>query len=150
MLALYRSGRQAESLEVYRDARRALVDELGIEPGRELQALEGAILRQTTSPSRPAQPPIQSRHAAPEEPVGRSRVRAGSGDQRARRRLRRPGRLILLAGEPGIGKSRLAEELVSQARGRGARVLVGRCWEAGGAPAYWPWVQSLRGYIGEP
>ena len=59
------------------------------------------------------------------------------------------GRLFLVAGEPGIGKSRLAEELVTQARARGARILVGRCWEAGGAPAYWPWVQSLRGYIGE-
>ena len=57
------------------------------------------------------------------------------------------GRLILLAGEPGIGKSRLAEELVARAGARGARVLVGRCWEAGGAPAYWPWVQSLRAYV---
>jgi DNA-binding SARP family transcriptional activator len=57
------------------------------------------------------------------------------------------GRLFLLAGEPGIGKSRLAEELIAYARGRGARVLVGRCWEAGGAPAYWPWVQALRPYV---
>ena len=48
------------------------------------------------------------------------------------------GRLFLLAGEPGIGKSRLTEELAVCARARGARVLVGRCWEAGGAPAYWP------------
>src|SRR4051812_15965210 len=46
MLALYRSGRQAEALEVYRDARATLVDELGIEPGRELQELESAILAQ--------------------------------------------------------------------------------------------------------
>jgi DNA-binding SARP family transcriptional activator len=57
------------------------------------------------------------------------------------------GRLFLLAGEPGIGKSRLAEELIAEARARGARVLIGRCWEAGGAPAYWPWVQSLRAYV---
>src|SRR5438034_247341 len=35
----------------------------------------------------------------------------------------------------------------SEARARGALVLVGRCWEAGGAPAYWPWVQSLRSYV---
>jgi DNA-binding SARP family transcriptional activator len=46
MLALYRSGRQAEALEVYQDARRALVDELGIEPGRELRELHQTILRQ--------------------------------------------------------------------------------------------------------
>ena len=44
MLALYRSGRQAEALEAYQAARRALVDELGIEPGAELQRLEKAIL----------------------------------------------------------------------------------------------------------
>ncbi|HUG88400.1 MAG TPA: AAA family ATPase, partial [Actinomycetota bacterium] len=57
------------------------------------------------------------------------------------------GGLFLLAGEPGIGKSRLADELSELARERGATVLWGRCWEAGGAPAYWPWVQSLRSLI---
>jgi tetratricopeptide (TPR) repeat protein len=57
------------------------------------------------------------------------------------------GRLILLAGEPGIGKSRLADELAARARGLGASVLWGRCWEAGGAPAYWPWLQSLRSLV---
>ena len=45
MLALYRSGRQAEALQVYHDARRELVDELGIEPGAALQQLHGSILR---------------------------------------------------------------------------------------------------------
>ena len=46
MTALYRSGRQAEALAAYQDARRALVDELGLEPGRALQQLHAAILRQ--------------------------------------------------------------------------------------------------------
>jgi DNA-binding SARP family transcriptional activator len=46
MLALYGSGRQAEALNLYRDTRRMLVDELGIEPGPEIQQLEQAILRQ--------------------------------------------------------------------------------------------------------
>jgi peptide/nickel transport system substrate-binding protein len=46
MTALYRSGRQAEALDVYQDARRALSDELGIDPGPSLQELESAILRQ--------------------------------------------------------------------------------------------------------
>ena len=60
MLALYRSGRQAEALEVYQDARRALVDELGIEPSPTLQQLNGAILRQEASLERPgAAPPPQ-------------------------------------------------------------------------------------------
>jgi DNA-binding SARP family transcriptional activator len=49
MLALYRSGRQAEALEVYQATRRALVDELGIEPSPALQQLNGAILRQEVS-----------------------------------------------------------------------------------------------------
>ena len=57
------------------------------------------------------------------------------------------GSLLLLIGEPGIGKSRLADELAARARERGFLVLWGRCWEAGGAPAYWPWVQALRAYV---
>ena len=57
------------------------------------------------------------------------------------------GGLVLIAGEPGIGKSRLADEFAGRARERGFAVAWGRCWEAGGAPAYWPWVQSLRALI---
>lgn len=57
------------------------------------------------------------------------------------------GSLFLVGGEPGIGKSRLADELSAEARVRGALPLWGRCWEAGGAPPYWPWVQSLRTYV---
>ncbi len=57
------------------------------------------------------------------------------------------GSLFMLAGEPGIGKSRLADELAARARERGFLVLWGRCWEAGGAPAYWPWVQALRAHV---
>jgi hypothetical protein len=49
MLALYRSGRQAEALRVYADTRRRLVDELGLEPGQALQQLEQAILRHDNS-----------------------------------------------------------------------------------------------------
>lgn len=54
------------------------------------------------------------------------------------------GALVLLVGEPGIGKTRLADELGAIATARGARVTWGRAWEAGGAPAYWPWVEALR------
>jgi tetratricopeptide (TPR) repeat protein len=56
----------------------------------------------------------------------------------------RQGCLLLVTGEPGIGKSRLMEELARQLPEQGWRVLVGRCWEHGGAPAYWPWMQVVR------
>ena len=46
------------------------------------------------------------------------------------------GRLFLLSGEPGIGKTRLAEEISNDASARGMRVVWGRSWEGGGAPAY--------------
>ena len=55
------------------------------------------------------------------------------------------GRLLLFTGEPGIGKSRLSEQVAGEAAARGAAVAWGRCWEAGGAPAYWPWIQVFRG-----
>src|SRR5829696_4975905 len=56
------------------------------------------------------------------------------------------GSLQLLLGEPGIGKTRAAEELATYARVSGARVYWGRCREDEGAPAYWPWVQAIRSY----
>src|SRR5438270_4608994 len=60
------------------------------------------------------------------------------------------GRLFLISGEPGIGKTRLAEELADEAaRERAVRVLWGRCWEGEGGPALWPWVQCLRSYIAD-
>jgi class 3 adenylate cyclase len=57
------------------------------------------------------------------------------------------GRLLMLVGEPGIGKTRTAQELGTYARVRGARALVGRSYEGEGAPAYWPWLQMARSYI---
>jgi tetratricopeptide (TPR) repeat protein len=54
------------------------------------------------------------------------------------------GSIVLIGGEPGIGKTRLADQLLSRARDEGLRVLIGRCWDGAGAPAYWPWVQALR------
>lgn len=52
--------------------------------------------------------------------------------------------VVLLSGEAGIGKTRTAEEFAARARGGGAIVLVGRCREGEGAPAFWPWVQVVR------
>ncbi len=80
--------------------------------------------------------------------VGRARametLRGGLEDALAGR-----GRLLLLVGEPGIGKTRTADELAATAAQRGARVLTGRCYEGDGAPAFWPWVQILRAAIAD-
>lgn len=55
--------------------------------------------------------------------------------------------LVLISGEPGIGKTRCAEALADVAEDQGALVLWGRCHEEAGAPPYWPWVQILRAYV---
>ncbi|HYW03213.1 MAG TPA: AAA family ATPase, partial [Gammaproteobacteria bacterium] len=57
------------------------------------------------------------------------------------------GRLFLIGGEPGIGKSRLAQECAMHAAGLGFQVLWGRCLEDPGAPPYWPWLQLLRAWL---
>ena len=144
MLALYRSGRQAEALSSYRDARRTLLDELGIEPGRALQELERAILAQDaaldTAPAARASAPGR-RAATPV--VGRDQelalLEAGLEDALAGR-----GRLFVVAGAAGTGKTRLGDEIASRAKAGGARILWGRGWGGGGAPPFWPWIQALR------
>ena len=54
------------------------------------------------------------------------------------------GRLVFLAGEPGIGKTRTAQELALEAEARGAQVIWSRCYEEEGTPPFWPWVQIIR------
>jgi len=57
------------------------------------------------------------------------------------------GQVAMLAGEPGIGKTRLAQELGFHGESLGAQVWWGRCYEHVGAPPYWPYVQPIRAYI---
>jgi DNA-binding CsgD family transcriptional regulator len=57
------------------------------------------------------------------------------------------GQLVMLVGEPGIGKTRTARELATYAEQQGIQVLWGWCYEEAGAPPYWPWIQPLRSYI---
>ena len=169
MLALYRSGRQAEALQAFADARRALADELGIDPGRWLRELETGILRQdpgldwTPPPEeeslarqslRPVDRPVrlaprrrpQSRNAPRPPPMswsgGMISSRRWMGSWPGARGGR--GRVVLVAGEPGIGKTRLAEEAARRAAAAGMGVAWGRCHEGDGAPALWPWAQVVR------
>ena len=113
MLALYRSGRQSEALAAYRDARTALVEAIGVEPGPELRHLHEAILRQDPRleptgavdasglpPELDAATPLVGREADLEWLRGHWR-----------RALAGAGRLVLVAGERGIGKTRLVAEL---------------------------------------
>jgi tetratricopeptide (TPR) repeat protein len=85
--------------------------------------------------------PTQRRSLIGREPELR-RLAAGLAEARAGH-----GSLFLITGAPGIGKTRLAEALSEQAEAEGMLVLWGRCWENPGAPAYWPWTQTLRSLI---
>ncbi|MDP9341333.1 MAG: serine/threonine-protein kinase [Actinomycetota bacterium] len=111
--------------------------------------LVGALREAITAPAARfpgAEQPPAARERRPVQPgalIGRERE-LGELLEGLRGAVAGRGRLFLVAGEPGVGKSRLADELASRARAQGVRVLWGRCWEAGGAPAYWPWVQLLR------
>ncbi len=60
------------------------------------------------------------------------------------------GRMFLVSGEPGIGKTRLANEFSARAAARGLRVMWGRSWEGAGAPAYWPIIQIIRACAERP
>src|ERR1700745_2463832 len=54
------------------------------------------------------------------------------------------GSLVLITGEAGIGKTRLMTELGRVASQQDLRIAAGRCWEQGGAPPFWPWIQVIR------
>jgi DNA-binding SARP family transcriptional activator len=129
MLALYRSKRQAQALEVFQDIRRVLVDELGIDPGRELRDLHQAILQQApeldlavvddVAPTAPTPPD------APVDLLEREGAFSELASCLAEARAGR-GRVALVAAEAGGGKTAVVEAFCAEGAA-GAEVLWGAC-----------------------
>jgi DNA-binding SARP family transcriptional activator len=155
MLALYRSGRQADAVRAYQRAREVLVGELGLEPGHELRRLEAAIL--VGDPSLDA-PTLVGRAAEVVIPLPRL-VRAASSTVFVGRAQERDHlhealqaaaagerRIVLVSGEPGIGKTALSAAFAHEAFDNGASVLFGRC-EEGLATPYQLFREALAHYV---
>ncbi|PRY48967.1 transcriptional regulator [Geodermatophilus tzadiensis] len=170
MTALYRCGRQAEALQSYQQFRAQLREELGLDPGQALRDLERDVLRQapaldwTAASADPAAAPRPAPAAAPDPPRSPLPPAAGAGaaapgslvgrdahlhvvDRALAGTATGRGRVVLVAGEPGIGKTRLAEEATRRARGSGVTVAWGRSDQDAGAPPFWPWTQVLRALL---
>ncbi|MGC4810953.1 BTAD domain-containing putative transcriptional regulator [Micromonospora sp. DT228] len=148
-LARYRAGRQGEALAALREARDTVVSALGVDPGPELRRLEADILAQAAHLTPTPAVAVAAgavRGGGSDSPPGRPFV--GRDAELARLRhaaeaATRAGRptLALLSGDPGAGKSALAEELSRQLVAEGWTTAWGRSPEYDGAPAAWPWTQ---------
>jgi DNA-binding SARP family transcriptional activator len=164
-LGLYRAARQADALRVVGRCRRALADTAGLDPGPELRALESDLLAQqanldwtpttttvaatataTASQAGDAEPlrttavaPISLPNASGSL-VGRRRELRALVDSLAAAQSGRGGSAIVM-GEPGIGKTRLVEELLETAALRGFMTATVGCPESGAIPSFWPVVQ---------
>nr|WP_272954915.1 BTAD domain-containing putative transcriptional regulator [Kribbella shirazensis] len=150
-VALYRSQRQVAALDAVRRAERVLADEFGLDPGPELSRLEQAILNHDPALEHGASAAadrLTVRRTADKpstgqiELVGRdeplAQLAAHLVDAAAGR-----GSVVLVTGEPGIGKTGLASVLTATAAAMGLKTGWGRCEESAGAPALWPWSQAL-------
>lgn len=119
MVALYRSDRQADALSAYGEARERLADELGIDPGEALRALEVAVLRQDPGLNAPQVP--RQRQRTPDTalrppaalPIPPTRIVGRAVEEDAITAALRDGsaRLVTITGPGGMGKTRLAIEM---------------------------------------
>ncbi len=173
MVALYRSGRQADALRAFAHTRAVLADELGLDPTPELRDLQARILNHDPDLSAPASewtPPAAVAERARVEqaaapaggpspvPLPAPAVRAGKGELVGRddqlRRLHEAwelatsgaSQLVLLHGEPGAGKSRLAAAFAAEVHAAGAVVLWGRATAEAIVP-FEPMVEAMRAVL---
>jgi predicted ATPase/class 3 adenylate cyclase/DNA-binding CsgD family transcriptional regulator len=134
------------------------VDDLGRPPlkniTRSIRVYRVRLGAVDTAPDQPAEAPPEIRPrelrmaAPPGVYVGRQRELATLRSTFEQAQAAN-GRIVMLAGEPGIGKTRTARELADHAAQQGALVLWGHCHEEAGAPPYWPWVQVIRAVLSE-
>jgi predicted ATPase/DNA-binding SARP family transcriptional activator/peroxiredoxin len=117
MLGLYRAGRQQDALATYRETRALLIEELGLEPSAELQALERDILRHAPQLERPPAPPAAASEAGATParlPVPVNKLHGRGREVRELEALVRSGaRLVTITGAGGCGKTRLAVAVAS-------------------------------------
>ncbi len=162
MLALYRIGRQAEALDAYQRVRRRLSEDLGLQPGPALGQLERQILNHdpvllatAAAPITDSPAVVQPRRAPPSPVLPASRSSTTFvGRTEEMRRLGRAlesttagsCRLVLLEGEAGIGKTRLALRFGDRCCRAGALVLYGRSDSETFVP-YQPFVEALRRWL---
>lgn len=146
------AGRRNEAKEQYEAGLRAL-QELGPRAGEPLTAAWRAILTERDQPEsevpvggvRDSEPvPFEIPVAPSVGIVGRDAEASKLLAVLAQVRETRQARLVLITGEPGIGKTRLAEELVGSVRRSGGTVLDGVCYEVEAARAFGPWIDALR------
>ena len=125
MLALYRSGRQAQALQAYRQARSALVEQIGVEPGPALRELHDAILRQDPQLDPPAleSEPLPAELYAGTPLVGPSRPSSTCCARRGATRTPEAGASSSCSARRGMGKTRLAAELAGEVHRDRAIVL---------------------------
>ena len=152
------AGNRAAAMRQYRDCVRILDEELGVAPLEETTQLNRAITENKAPPPAgiavaaepisqpPSREPMQRISGFPL--VGRAReweVLLGVYEA-----IATDGHFVVLEGEAGIGKTRLAEEFLAHARTSGATTIVARCYEGETTLAYGPFVEALRAAIAIP
>ena len=156
-LALYRSSRQGDALAALRRLRENLAEELGVDPSPELRRLEEAILRQEPALSPPPAPAVVTDRASPaeepesagvEDPLFGREVELSSAVDVLAAVTEGRGRIVLLIGEPGIGKTRFAEALAARAAAMGFRTARGG-WEPESGPPLWGWTRAVGQLLGD-